>query len=318
MRTDAGIAQFELGVSLPQPLSYHPRRNSKGASMQTRPLSVLLGIGCAMLLSSSPASATARTGGVISLVGGSGSCNVNELVPLDSLQDTFALSRTTGCSGTSASADLRADAATGSIGMRAASSGNGLGSSQVAAQVSFMDLWSIGVPAGLAPGTFTIPVTLKLDGMVSPSAVYAFDRFIDYGMSFRDFYAGLAPPRLLQRSGSITSAGNYALNFSGNVEFRYLGPGSALPPTAEVALNLSMPGFREGLVDFYNTASVVLALPAGFSATTSSGIPLVFAPVPEPGSGALLALGAACLGAGAAWRRARSARRQRCGMSLSE
>lgn len=292
--------------------------------MQSKPLKLLLGVGCVALLWSNPAAATARMGGVISLVGGLGTCNVTALVPLDTAQDVFALSRATACAGTSSSVDLRADAATGSVGLRGTSAGNGLGSSQAAAQVSFMDLWSIGVPVGFAPGTFSIPVTLKLDGNVSPTALSAFNRFADYGLTFRDVYAGLSPTGLLQGSGSITSTGSHALAFSGNVEFRYFGPGSALPPTAEVTMNVSMPGLNEGTVDFYNTASVFLALPPGFTATTSSGIPLVFAPVPEPGSGTLLALGALCLGAGGAWRRARSARpkagggAQRCGMSLAE
>ena len=287
-------------------------------------LKFLFGAACLALLYSSPAAATARMGGAISLVGGLGSCNVTALVPLDTAQDVFALSRNTGCAGTSSSVDLRADAASGSVGLRGTSAGNGLGSSQAAAQVSFMDLWSIGVPAGFAPGTFSIPVTLKLDGSVSPTALSAFNRFADYGLTFRDVYAGLSPTSLLQGYGSITAAGNYALSFSGNVEFRYFGPGSALPPTAEVTMSVSMPGLNEGTLDFYNTASVWLDLPSGFTATTSSGIPLVFAPVPEPGSGALLALGAACLGVGGAWRRARATRpkpgggAQRCGMSLTE
>ncbi|MEO6032130.1 MAG: PEP-CTERM sorting domain-containing protein [Burkholderiaceae bacterium] len=261
------------------------------------------------MLWSNPAAATARTGGVIYLVGDSGNCNVSASVPLNTVQDVFALSRSTGCAGTASSVDLRADAATGSIGLRGTSAGNGLGSSQAAAQVSFMDLWSIGVPVGFAPGTFSIPATLKLDGSVPPGALSGFNRLADYSLTFRDLYGGLSPTSLLQGNGSITTAGSYALSFSGNIEFRYYGPGSALPPTAEVTMSVFMPGLNEGTVDFYNTASVWLDLPPGFTATTSSGIPLMFTPaVPEPSSGALMLLGAACLGAGGAWRRARSAR----------
>jgi MYXO-CTERM domain-containing protein len=51
-----------------------------------------------------------------------------------------------------------------------------------------------------------------------------------------------------------------------------------------------------GSIDFYNTAVASIALPPGFSAATSSGIPLVFAPVPEPQVVALWALGLAALG----------------------
>ena len=47
----------------------------------------------------------------------------------------------------------------------------------------------------------------------------------------------------------------------------------------------------EGVLDFYNSAAASIQLPAGYSATTSSGLPLVFAPVPEPSLTALLAAG---------------------------
>ena len=76
-----------------------------------------------------PAAATATSGGSISLDGGTGACNVTASVPLNTQQDNFLLSRATGCAGTSSSAQLRGSAATASVGLRAASSGNGQGSS---------------------------------------------------------------------------------------------------------------------------------------------------------------------------------------------
>ncbi len=82
-----------------------------------------------------PAAAIATTGGAISPVGGGDACNVTASVPLNTLQDDFRLSRDIGCAGPSSSAQLRGSAATASVGLRAASSSNGLGSSQVAAQV---------------------------------------------------------------------------------------------------------------------------------------------------------------------------------------
>jgi hypothetical protein len=53
-------------------------------------------------------------------------------------------------------------------------------------------------------------------------------------------------------------------------------------------MNLFVTGLFEGTVDCYNTAAASITLPAGFTASTSSGLPLVFAPVPEPDTGALL------------------------------
>ena len=58
---------------------------------------------------------------------------------------------------------------------------------------------------------------------------------------------------------------------------------------AEVTMNLSLPGLNEGVVDFGNTASIGMVMPAGYSAVTSSGLVLDFAaPVPEPASVAML------------------------------
>jgi PEP-CTERM motif len=63
-----------------------------------------------------------------------------------------------------------------------------------------------------------------------------------------------------------------------------------------VEMTLFAPQLDSGSIDFYNTAVASIALPPGFTATTSSGIPLVFAPVPEPGIAALWALGLAAVG----------------------
>lgn len=251
-------------------------------------------VACIAALIGTDATATAYTGGVISLVGGAGRCNDSKLVPLDTPQDTFALSLTTGCGGTAASADLHADAATGSIGLRATSSGDGNGSSQASAEVSFVDQWLIGVPLGFAPGTFTLPVSLKLEGSITPGAVASpsFNRFLDYSLSIRDLYGGISPTTFFSANGRITLDGSFSNTFSGSIDFRYFGPASALPPTAEVSMSLFMPGLWEGSVDFFNTASVSMHLPPGFTATTSSGLPLVFTPsVPEPATSAMLALG---------------------------
>ncbi len=238
------------------------------------------------------ASATAYLGGVVSMVGGSGTCNYSKLVPLDTLQDTFVLSGATGCGGGSSSIDLHGEAATGTVGLRATSSGNGLGSSQAAAQVYYSDHWLLSVPTGAAVGTYTIPVSLTLEGNISPGAVSHFNRFMDYNMSIRDLYSGLSTNTALEANGSIASTGAFKQTFSGNIDFRYFGSGSALPMTAEVIASLFLPGLDEGVVDFYNTASISMVLPSGFSVTTSSGLPLVFAPaVPVPSAAYLFGSG---------------------------
>ncbi len=104
---------------------------------------------------------------------------------------------------------------------------------------------------------------------------------------------------MLSANGSIASTGAFSQTFNGTVDFRYFGPSSALPMTAEVIVSLFVPGLNESVVDFCNTASISMVLPTGFSATTSSGLPLIFAPVPEPHTYGMLFAGAGLV----AWRR---------------
>ena len=239
---------------------------------------------CSALTLAGPAAATATIGGVISLIGGSGICNVGALVPLDTAQDNFLLSRATGCVGTSSDAQLRGSAATASVGMRAASSGSFLGSSQVAAQVSLADQWQISVPVATPLGPLTLPVSLHLEGSISPGALDAgFGRFLGYSMNIGVLFSVSA----LAANGFISTAGAFAQTFNGTVTWQYDGQ----PLRAAIDLSLSTPGLFEGVLDFYNSAAASIQLPAGYSATTSSGLPLVFAPVPEPSPTALLAAG---------------------------
>jgi hypothetical protein len=252
------------------------------------------------------AAATASLGGVVSALAGSGVCNDTKSVPLNTPQDTFALGAATTCSSGSASADIHGEAATASIGLRATSVGNGFGSSQAVALVGLHDYWLFSVPAGIAANTsIKIPVTIKLDGSISPGAVFdpAFGRFLDYNLTISDHYSPLSPTGQFAAIGNVSASGVFSKTFTGNVDFRYFGPGS-LPMRADIELSLNIVSLLEGSVNFYNTASVSLGLPAGFSVTTSSGLPLVFAPVPEPATYAMLLTGLGLLGFAARQRRA--------------
>lgn len=247
-------------------------------------LAVWFGGGLA-LVSALPAGATATLGGTVSVNAGSGTCFDSGQVPGNTLQDSFHLLRTTACSGGSASAELRGSAATASIGLLATSSGNGQGSSQAAAQVQFADQWQIAVPAGTPWGPISLPVALHLDGSVTGAAIFhpAFGRFIDYNLNVGEPFS----LNVFSATGSITATGSFSQTFSGVVTWQYAGQ----PLRASVEMSLFVPGLLEGAVDFYNTASVSMSLPAGYAATTSSGLPLSFAPVPEPSRAALTAAG---------------------------
>lgn len=259
-------------------------------------------------LTANSASATASLGGTLTAIARGGACSDTKQVPVTTLQDTFSLSGATACSGEFASVDMYGDAATAAIGLRGTAMGNGAGSSSVGAVISFTDHWLLTVPAGIAPGLISIPVSLTLEGSVSLGAIFApfFGRFLDYGLSIRDYWSGAAAGSSLSAGGSVAANGNFSQTFSGNVNFHYFGPGS-LPMTADVAMNLSIPALWEGTVDFYNTSAISMVLPAGFSATTSSGTPLVFAPVPEPTINATMLAGLALVGW--VYRRRHAARR---------
>jgi hypothetical protein len=238
------------------------------------------------LLAASAANAVALTGGVVSLVGGSGSCNKSQQVPQNTPQDTFALAVSTGCNGGAALGDLRSDAASTSVGLHVAVSGTG---AQAAAQVGLIDLWTIGVPVGTAQGTvLVLPAAFRLEGDIAPGSTFgSVGRFLDYNMSLSQF-GSLSG--ILQQSGQVVSTGHFDQTFSGLVSFTYFGPG--VPTLADFEMQLSVFDLTQGDIDFFHTLSASLALPPGFTATSSSGASLfVTSPVPEPETLSLMVVG---------------------------
>ena len=250
-----------------------------------------------------PAQATAYLGGVVTALSGLGACHDTHSMPGNTLQDTLSISAAIACQGGSAGGTVTGDAATGSVTISGYSIGSSPvpGSSQVAAQVQYMDHWLINVPAGTAPGLINLPVALRLEGTISPGALSGYSRYFDYSMKIRDLYGSLNPDppdsSILSSYGSITGPGAFSSIVTGNLNFHYYGPGTALPTTAEVSITLGYPGLNEGTIDFSHTAAISMILPPGYSAVTSSGIVLDFAPaVPEPDRIGLLLAGLAVVG----------------------
>jgi len=262
-----------------------------------------LSLAAFLLLAAVDANAVALTGGVVSLVGGSGSCNKSQLVPLDTPQDTFALLVSTACGGGSASGELRSDASSTSVGLHMTVSGTG---AQAAADVSLIDHWTIGVPVGTAAGTvFTLPASFRLEGDIASGSTFglSFGRFLDYGISLGQL-GSLSG--ILQRTGQVVSTGHFDQTFSGPVSFTYFGPG--VPTMADFEMQLFVFDLTQGDIDFSHTLSGSLTLPPGFTASSSSGTPLfVSSPVPEPEAVSLMLLGLIVVAtAGVRLRRARS------------
>jgi hypothetical protein len=260
-----------------------------------------------------PATATIISG-VAGAIGSSGACSDIKQVQANTpaaIRDTLELHAATACNGQSASTDLRGDAATATIGIKASSNGSSTGSSQGGGEVALHDTWLFTVAPSYAPGTFiSIPVAITLEGNISSDAIFdpVFGRFLDYSLSITDFYTNVG----LQPFGKITTTGAFSQTFSGNVDLFYWGPNS-LQSKLNIALQLDIVSLLHGTVDFYDTASISLTLPEGVSAFTSTGLPLQFgAPVvravPEPGTIPLLLAGLAMIGYRANSRRVKRSR----------
>ena len=238
----------------------------------------------------SAAQATAYLGSTIGLVDGTSPCSRSAQIPNTTQQDTLHLALS-ACGTQSAEAR---GAATGVLGLRASSAGGTSGIRATSASISLLDHWVIAVPPGTANGSvFTIPVTLKIDGAVSAGAVHdaRSPGFLQYTVSVIDFY-GSGPGFFAQ--DYIGATGPFAQTLTGSVTFNYLG--AAVPSTLEVSMDLSIPALYDGTVDFYNTAALSLGLPPGFTATTSSNIPLVALPNDPPPTGAVPEPGTLTLG----------------------
>lgn len=247
-------------------------------------------VACTALLGHGAASATAQIGGVISTTfsEGGGTCNKTALVPLTTAQDTFALNLAAPCAAGSAGGTLKGDAATGAVGLTVNASGTGF----VSSEVSLVERWTLTPPAGTAAGTFAIPVNLHVDGTVSAGATAVLrGPFLTYNMTLLDTNSAL-PGGRIDGIGSVTGTGIYSQTFSGPVNVRYFGPGSLLS-TVEVSVQMTVAQLSTGTIDFYNTAFASLTLPSGWTAVTSSGLPVVA--VPEPSSALLILVGAGAL-----------------------
>lgn len=243
----------------------------------------------AALLAPGAASATANIGGTIgaSFSEALGACNRALQVSNGTLQDTFALNLSAPCAAGFAGGNLQGTAASGAVGLRTFAAGTG----SAAAQVSLTDNWILTPPPGTVAGFYLIPVSLHIDGTVSPGATALLGTFLSYSMSLRDINSGL-PSSSFSVTGSVTGTGVYSQTFSSMLNVRYFGPGSLLT-TEEISVQLSAQQVFNGTVDFYNTAVASLALPAGWTAVTSSG--LAVTPVPEPTTAVLMLLGVAAL-----------------------
>jgi hypothetical protein len=235
--------------------------------------------------------ATAQIGGVISTTfsEAGGACNQTALVPLTTAQDTFALNLAAPCAAGSAGGTLKGDAATGTVGLKVNAAGTGF----VSSQVSLIERWTLTPPAGTAIGTYAIPISLHIDGTVTTGARAVLGGpFLTYNMTVLDIYSSL-PGGRLDGIGAVTSTGPYSKTFSGPVNVRYFGPGS-LVSTVEIDVQMSVAQLATGTIDFYNTAFAALTLPPGWTAVTSSGLPVVGA-VPEPATVLMMVLGMVAL-----------------------
>jgi hypothetical protein len=124
-----------------------------------------------------------------------------------------------------------------------------------------------------------------------------------YGLNICDKFGIGSPGHVISANGQISSTGAVALSWSGNLAL-FHSRLAAGPFVATTEMNLFVPALLEGLLDFSKAASISLDLPAGYTAKTSSGLPLFVnvtppATVPVPAALGLMMSGLAPLSIGA-------------------
>lgn len=129
---------------------------------------------------------------------------------------------------------------------------------------------------------------------VSAGATSQHPSFLEYSLSMLNLSGGAGPQPTFSANDSVTATGAYAKTFNSALSVHYYGPGGGLQTTVQTAVQMMVFQLEHGTVDFYNTAFASLDLPAGWTAVTSSGLPVVSA-VPEPGTAILALCGAAAL-----------------------
>ncbi len=219
--------------------------------------------------------------GTVSVFAGVPNCNDSDQVVVSPLPSATTAASCTATNGASAAGASRADLTTGSVGLElfanpvAGGYAGGAGQSALADRLTFSVAGGIGQNEDLLVG-----VTFTLDGSLSTDALFdsIYGRYLDYNFDFSDF-ASFAPDHALDALGMVTTTPFLGpLTFSKVVKIR----GAFL--TANVAMDLFVPGIIQGSVDFLNTATVALELPPGVTFTSESG---VFLTAPEPAGAAL-------------------------------
>lgn len=261
-------------------------------------------------LGGTPQASAATLGGVGSGVASTGACNYSFITPLNTVQDTYTQNGGTACGGETSSVALSGDASTATISNAANSSGNKTtGSSSAFGTVQLTDTWLVSAPSGTpALSYINIPVEISIEGSVSPgSQAYFESGFLSYNLKISDKYDPLLPGNNFTIFGNITTTGIFSETFFGNINlYNY---GSDLMPIAALVEMLLDSAIYEGAVSI--TSSMKLILPDGFTAKTSSGIPLEFgtsgpSPVPLPAALPLFAAGLSAMGF-MGWRKKRRA-----------
>jgi hypothetical protein len=222
-------------------------------------------------------------GGTVSIFAGVPNCNDSDQVVNAQLPSATTAAGCTATNGASASGSSLADLTTGSVGLEflaipvAGGYAGGAGQSSLTDQLHFSVAGGIGQDEDLL-----VDVTFTLDGALSPDALFdpSYGRYLDYSLHFYDF-ASFDPDHALTALGTVTTTPFLGpLTFSKVVKIR----GAFL--TANVSLDLFVPGIIQGSVDFLNGATIALDLPPGVTFTSQSG---AFLTAPEPGATSLAA-----------------------------
>ena len=226
-----------------------------------------------------PAAAIYRVIASAGVSAGSGTCN--DIQNTGELTAPSASASATSCP--SGSAEATADLTTASISLFAFADSTPQTLTITSAEAEFFDVLHFQVPPEMQDQPFDLGVVFVLDGFISADATPTVTTLLSSRCVLIDLDSVQVFDGLLVDTSPVSGLRTVH------------GTLLITPPdyTMNVSMHLLAPGLTEGTVDFLTTAALQLAVPAGVTYTSDSGV----FHAPEPGAAALGAVASIVLAA---------------------
>ncbi len=227
-------------------------------------------------LATTPAAASFFVVAKAAVSAGNGSCN--DIDDSGVLAAPSASASALGCANGAAGATV--DIATASMGLFAFADSTPAAGTITSAEAEFFDVVHFHVPPALDGQPFDLGVVFAVDGVMTPDVAPTVTTLLTSRCVLTDVSSSTGYDGLLVDTSSVSGLRTIP------------GTLSITPPTytMNVSMHMLAPGLTEGSVDFHDTAELQLAVPAGVTYDSDSGV----FHAPEPGA---FSTGAAAYGA---------------------